>query len=54
VEVESLHSVINVLADFMRALMGHREERLLSAWAQIRAAIERDIRRGVAVVVTMA
>jgi hypothetical protein len=54
VEVESLHSVIDVLADFMRAPMGHREECRLSAWAQIRAAIERDIRRGVAVAVTMA
>jgi hypothetical protein len=34
--------------------MGHREEHLLNVRACIRAAIERDVRRGVAVALTMA
>jgi hypothetical protein len=34
--------------------VGRREERLLSARALIRAAIERGVRRGVAVALTMA
>jgi hypothetical protein len=44
VEVESLHSTVDVLANFVRAPVGHREERLLSVQALIRAAIERGVR----------
>jgi hypothetical protein len=52
--VESLRSATKVLANFIRAPVGRREERLLSAWALIRAAIERGIHRGAAVALTMA
>jgi hypothetical protein len=54
VEVESLRSAADVLANFVRAPAGHREERLLSAWALIRAAIERGVRRRAVVALTMA
>jgi hypothetical protein len=53
-EVKSLCSAADVLADFVHALARHREERVLSARAQIRATIERGIRRGATVVLTMA
>jgi hypothetical protein len=52
--VESLRSAANILADFVRAPAGHREERLLSARALILAAIEHGICRGAAVALTMA
>jgi hypothetical protein len=51
--VESLHNATDVLADFVHAPAGRREERLLSAWALIQAAIERGVRRGAAVALTM-
>jgi hypothetical protein len=54
VEVESLCSAADVLANFIRAPMGHREECLLSARALIRAVIERGVRRGAAVAPMMA
>jgi hypothetical protein len=54
VEVESLRDAADVLADFVRAPMGHREEHLLSARALIQAVIECGIRRGAAVTLTMA
>jgi hypothetical protein len=54
VEVESLRDAADVLVDFVRAPAGHREEHLLSTRALIRAAIERGVRRGVAVALTMA
>jgi hypothetical protein len=53
-EVESLRDAADVLADFVRAPAGHREECLLSTRALIRAAIERGVRRGAAVALTMA
>jgi hypothetical protein len=53
-EVESLHSAADVLVDFCRTLAGHREERLLSVRALIRAAIERGVHRGATVALTMA
>jgi hypothetical protein len=53
-EVESLHGAADVLANFICAPAGHREEHLLNVRACIRATIERDIRRGVAVALTMA
>jgi hypothetical protein len=52
--VESLRSATDVLADFVHAPAGRREERLLSAWALIRMAIERGIRRGAIIALTMA
>jgi hypothetical protein len=52
--VESLRSAADVLADFVHAPAEHREERLLSTRALIRAAIERGVRRGAAVALTMA
>jgi hypothetical protein len=52
--VESLRSAADILADFVRALAGHREERLLSARALIRAVIEHAICQGAAVALTMA
>jgi hypothetical protein len=52
--VESLRSVADVLADFVCALAGHQEERLLSAWALIWATIERGVHRGAAVALIMA
>jgi hypothetical protein len=52
-EVESLHNAADVLADFVHAPVGRREERLLSARALIQAAIERGVRRGTAVALTM-
>jgi hypothetical protein len=54
VEVESLRDTVDVLVDFIRAPMGRREERLLSARALIRAVIKRGVRRGVAIALTMA
>jgi hypothetical protein len=53
-EVESLRSATDALADFVRAPTGHQEERLLSARGLIRATIERNVHRGVAVALTMA
>jgi hypothetical protein len=53
-EVESLHSAADVLADFVHALAGHREERPLSTRALIQATIKHDVRRGAVVVLTMA
>jgi hypothetical protein len=53
-EVESLCDAADVLVDFVHALAGHREERLLSAQALIRAAIEHGVHRGVAIEPTMA
>jgi hypothetical protein len=44
-EVESLHSIADVLANFVHAPVEHREERLLNARALIRVAIERGVRR---------
>jgi hypothetical protein len=52
--VESLRSAVDVLADFMHAPAGRREEHLLSAQAQIQAAIERGVHRGAAIALTMA
>jgi hypothetical protein len=53
-EVESLHSVADVLANFVRAPAKRREECLLSARALIRMAIERGVYRGAAIALTMA
>jgi hypothetical protein len=53
-EVESLRDVADVLANFVRASAGHREERLLSAQVLIRTAIEHGGRQGAAVALTMA
>jgi hypothetical protein len=53
-EVESLRDAADVLADFIRALAGRWEERLLNARALIRAAIECGVRRGVVVALIMA
>jgi hypothetical protein len=53
-EVESHRSAVDVLADFVRAPAGRREERLLCARAQIQAAVERGVRRGAAVAPMMA
>jgi hypothetical protein len=53
-EVESLHGAADVLANFIRAPAGHREERLLSARALIRAAIEHGVRQGAAIALMMA
>jgi hypothetical protein len=47
--VESLRGAIDVLANFVRAPAGRREERLLS----VRAATERGARRGAVVALTM-
>jgi hypothetical protein len=52
--VESLRGAADVLANFVCAPAWRREERLLSAQARIRAAIERGVRRGAAVALTMA
>jgi hypothetical protein len=52
--VESLCSAAAVLAYFVHAPAGRREEHLLSARALIREAIECGVRRGVAVALTMA
>jgi hypothetical protein len=52
--VESLRSATDVLVDFVHALVGYREERLLRAWALIRATFERGVRQGANVVLTMA
>jgi hypothetical protein len=52
--VESLRGTTDVLANFVHAPAGHREEHLLSAQALIKATIERSVRRGAAVVLTMA
>jgi hypothetical protein len=49
VEVESLRGAADVLANFVHALAGHREERLHSTQALIRVAIEHGVRRGAAV-----
>jgi hypothetical protein len=54
VKVQSLRSAADILANFMRTPVGRREERLLSARALIRVAIEHGVRRGAAVVLTMA
>jgi hypothetical protein len=53
-EVESLYDAANVLADFVRTLVGCQEERLLSAQVLIRAMIERDVHRGAVIALTMA
>jgi hypothetical protein len=53
-EVESLRDATDVLANFVRAPAGRQEERLLSARALIRVAIECGIRQGVAVALMMA
>jgi hypothetical protein len=53
-KVESLRDAADVLADFVCAPAGRREKRLLSARAMIRAAIERSVRQGAAVTLTMA
>jgi hypothetical protein len=45
-EVESLRSTADVLSDFVCAPAGRWEERLLSARALIRAAIERGVHQG--------
>jgi hypothetical protein len=52
--VESLCSTADILADFVHAPAGHREERLLSVRALIWAAIKRDIYRGAAIALMMA
>jgi hypothetical protein len=52
--VESLYSAIDVLADVVHVSTGRREERLLSARALIQAAIERGVRQGAVVALTMA
>jgi hypothetical protein len=52
--VESLRGTTDVLANFIHALAGHREEHLISVRAHIRAAIERGVHRGAAVALTMA
>jgi hypothetical protein len=52
--VESLRSITDILTNFVHALAEHREESLLSARALIRAAIERGVRRGAAIALTMA
>jgi hypothetical protein len=52
--VESLRGAVDILANFVHAPVGCREERLLSAWALILAAIERVGRRGAAIVLMMA
>jgi hypothetical protein len=54
VEVESLCDIADVLADIVHAPVGRREECLLSARALIRAAIERGVRQGVTVALTIA
>jgi hypothetical protein len=53
-EVESLRSAADVLADFMHAPARRQEECLLSSQALIRAAIKRGVRRGAAVALTIA
>jgi hypothetical protein len=52
--VESLHGAADILANFICAPAGYREECLLSAQALIRVAIERDVCWGAAIVLTMA
>jgi hypothetical protein len=52
--VESLRSAADVLVDFVHAPAGRREECLLSSQALIRAAIERGVRRGEVVALTIA
>jgi hypothetical protein len=52
--VESLRGTTDVLANFVCALVGRREDCLLSARARIQATIERGVRRGAAVALTMA
>jgi hypothetical protein len=54
VEVESLRDVTDVLANFVRAPIGLREEHLLSVWALFPAVIEHDVHWGAAVALTMA
>jgi hypothetical protein len=46
VEVESLRDTADVLADFVHALAGHREEHLLIARVLIRAVIECGVIEG--------
>jgi hypothetical protein len=53
-EVESLCDVADVLADFVCASAGRREERLLRTRVLIRAAIEQGAHRGATVALTMA
>jgi hypothetical protein len=54
VEVESLHSAADVLANFVRAPAGRWEDHLLSARVLIRAVIELGVHRGAAIALTMA
>jgi hypothetical protein len=53
-EVEFLRGTTDILANFVRTPAGRQKERLLSARALIRAAIEHGVRRGATVVLTMA
>jgi hypothetical protein len=53
-EVESLRNAVDILADFVRASAGHREERLHSVRALIWVAIECGVRQGVAIMLMMA
>jgi hypothetical protein len=54
VEVESLRRATDVLANFVHAPAGPREEHLLSVWALIRVGIERGVHRGAIVALMMA
>jgi hypothetical protein len=54
VEVESLRSIVDVLANFVRGPAGRQEERFLSVRALIRMTIERGVRRGAVVALTVA
>lgn len=53
-ELQSLQEAADDLANFVHALMGHRQERLLSARMCVRQAIESDVRHGAAVALMMA
>jgi hypothetical protein len=53
-EVESLHDATDVLADFVHAPVGYREEHLVSTRALIRAVIKRSVRRGTTIALMMA
>jgi hypothetical protein len=52
--VEFLHGAADVLVNFVHASVGCREELLLGSRALIRVAIECGVRRGAAVMLTMA
>lgn len=53
-ELQSLQEVVDVLANFVHAPVGRRQERLLGACLSVRQAIEHGVRRGAAVVLAMA